>query len=92
MDFKASANGRAVGQGTQAPPCGTDCEEAGADSDPNQKERAAEPMTSADIHAGMAEYFIFRHERASSNYPCIDTVNELITNHLYLFLIMLQGN
>lgn len=35
MDFKASANGRAVGQGTQAPPCGTDCEEAGADSDPN---------------------------------------------------------
>lgn len=49
-------------------------------------------MTSADIHAGMAEYFIFRHERASSNYPCIDTVNELITNHLYLFLIMLQGN
>lgn len=35
---------------------------------------------------------IFRHERSSLNYPCIDTVNELITNHFYLFLIMLQGN
>lgn len=66
------------------------CEDLNApprSTDPNQEVPTAEPAASADIHEGMA-VSIFRHERSSLNYPCVDTVNELITNHFYLFLIM----